>query len=85
MRRKDIEKVEDINALHSLIVPFELGRFLLGTGAYVNTSKVLWFATSSLGTASVLELYSGESVSDDAYRQMMAKARSELSGVLGVG
>lgn len=51
----------------------------------MDTSKVLWFATSSLGTASVMELYSNERViTDDEYRQMMAKARSELSAALGV-
>lgn len=80
---EDIEKVEDINALHSLIVPFELGRFLLATGAYVDTSKVLWFATSSVGSAGVLELYAEGSVTDGVYRQMMSKARGELSAVLG--
>ncbi|KAH7107513.1 hypothetical protein BKA62DRAFT_825003 [Auriculariales sp. MPI-PUGE-AT-0066] len=81
---EDIEKVEDINALHSLIVPFELGRFLMSSGLYVDTSKVLWFATSSLGTTSVLDaqLAGGDSVSDQQYGQLMKDARTELVSVL---
>ena len=58
----------------------------MSSGLYVDCSKVLWFATSSLGTKSVLDaqLVGGATVSDAEYGRLMTDARADLCSVLGV-
>jgi len=80
---EDIEMVEDRQVLQTLLVPWELGRCLLGNGHYTDTSKVIWLVTSTLGANIVLDLGRGKNVGPAEYRYLQTQVRNELSDKLG--
>ncbi|KAJ8522358.1 hypothetical protein ONZ45_g1057 [Pleurotus djamor] len=85
----EIEKTEDSKALHSLLMPWELGRCSFEAGSrHVDVRNVIWLGTSNIGQDLVFEHQAARGEPDslmsrEEYVQLMGLLRPKVSDQLG--
>ncbi|KAI9466082.1 P-loop containing nucleoside triphosphate hydrolase protein [Lactarius psammicola] len=83
----EIEKVEEPRVLHSLLMPWEIGRCSPKTGHRpIDVRQVVWLGTSNIGHDFVFEFCetsSGASVSHEEYMELVRLLRPKVSRCLG--
>ncbi|KAF7440261.1 hypothetical protein PC9H_000605 [Pleurotus ostreatus] len=86
----EIEKTEDPKTLHSLLMPWELGRCSFEAGSrHVDVRNVIWLGTSNVGQELVFDHHAARAepetlMSREEYVQLMALLRPRVSEQLGV-
>ncbi|KDQ33054.1 hypothetical protein PLEOSDRAFT_1060740 [Pleurotus ostreatus PC15] len=85
----EIEKTEDPKTLHSLLMPWELGRCSFEAGSrHVDVRNVIWLGTSNVGQELVFDHHAARAepetlMSREEYVQLMALLRPRVSEQLG--
>ncbi|KAL4263752.1 AAA+ ATPase domain-containing protein [Pleurotus pulmonarius] len=85
----EIEKTEDPKTLHSLLMPWELGRCSFEAGSrHVDVRNVIWLGTSNVGQELVFDHHATRAepetlMSREEYVQLMALLRPRVSDQLG--
>ncbi|KAH9981422.1 P-loop containing nucleoside triphosphate hydrolase protein [Lactifluus volemus] len=83
----EIEKVEEPKFLHSLLMPWELGRYSPQAGhRHIDVRQVIWLGTSNIGQDLVFEFcdaLSGRAVTREEYQDLVRLLRPKISKNLG--
>ncbi|KAL0946488.1 hypothetical protein HGRIS_012706 [Hohenbuehelia grisea] len=85
----EIEKAEDEKTLHSLLMPWELGRCSIEAGKpHIDVRNVIWIGTSNIGHDMVFEYQASRdapegSMDREDYSQLMSLLRPRVSERLG--
>jgi len=86
---QEIEKTAEKQVLHSLLMPWELGKLPASpVNPVINTSEVIWVCTSNSGEELVFEFSHHNGVnkpsSREQYKKLMSRMRARLADELGV-
>jgi hypothetical protein len=86
---QEIEKTAQKQALHTLLMPWELGKLPAASShEVIETSKVIWVCTSNAGEELVFEFSHSKDVNTPStrneYAKLMVRMRGRLADELGV-